>query len=224
MHRTEIDNIPGLLVLIDFEKAFDSMSWKFIYNVLEYFGFSKNFIKQIKLFNNNITAYIIQCGKLSDKIYIGRGCRQGDPISAYLFLIAAEILAMLIKSNNNIKGTKIENKEFKISNFADDTTLLLDGSQDSLKAALNSYSGLKVNKEKTKVVWLGRMKFSKDKLKVTVPLDWGNTEFTLLGIHFSVNLNIIPELNYTPAFFKMKNEIKKMAGQKVNTNRKNSPD
>ena len=157
MHKTEISNIPGLLVLIDFEKAFDSISWKFLYHVLEFFGFSKDFIKWIKLFNKNIIAYIVQCGKLSEKIYIGRGCRQGDPISAYLFLLAAEILAMLIKSNNDIKGIKIKKKEFKISQFADDTTLLLDGSQGSLQAALNtletygSYSGLKMNKEKQKL-------------------------------------------------------------------------
>ena len=89
MHKTEISNINGLLMLIDFEKAFDSMSWKFIYNVLEFLGFGENFIEWIKLFNYDVTAYIVQCGKLSDKIFIGRGCRQGDPISAYLFLMAA---------------------------------------------------------------------------------------------------------------------------------------
>ena len=41
MAYTEFKNIPGLLVLIDFEKAFDSISWSFIYKVLEYFGFGK---------------------------------------------------------------------------------------------------------------------------------------------------------------------------------------
>ena len=206
MVKTEISNIPGLLVLIDFEKAFDSISWKFIYHVLNFFGLTENFVKWIKLFNTDISAYIIQCGKLSKKIQIGRGCRQGDPISAYLFLLAAEILSMLIKSNSDIKGIKINQKEFKISQFADDTTLLLDGSQSSLQAALNTleiygcYSGLKMNKEKTKIVWLGRMKLSTKKLNVTMPLEWGNTEFTLLGIKFSVNLNVIPEINYTAAF------------------------
>jgi hypothetical protein len=39
MSFTESNNIPGLLVLIDFEKAFDSISWEFIYKVLNYFGF-----------------------------------------------------------------------------------------------------------------------------------------------------------------------------------------
>ena len=177
-------------MLIDFEKAFDSLSWKFLYNVLEFFGYSKNFIKWIKLFNTDITAYVIQCGFLSKPINIRRGCRQGDPISAYLFLIGAEILSRLIQINPNIIGTKVENMEFKLTQFADDTTLILDGSQHSLQSALNTLkiygniSGLKMNKEKTKVIWIGRKKFSKDKLNVSVDLEWGCTDFTLLGIEF----------------------------------------
>lgn len=39
MAYTKSEHIPGLLVLIDFEKAFDSISWSFIY-----FGFWKNYI------------------------------------------------------------------------------------------------------------------------------------------------------------------------------------
>ena len=168
LHKLENSNINGLLMLIDFEKAFDSISWKFIYNVLHFYRFSKEFISWIELFNSNIIAYIVQCGKLSDKISVERGCRQGDPILAYLFLLAAEILSMLVKRNKHIKGIMINEKEFKISQFADDTTLTLDGSQVSLQAALNtleiysSYSGLRMNKEKTKVIWLGRKKYSKE--------------------------------------------------------------
>lgn len=43
MAYTESEHIPGLLVLIDFEKASDSISWSFIYKVLIYFGFGKNY-------------------------------------------------------------------------------------------------------------------------------------------------------------------------------------
>ena len=41
--------IDGLLMLIDFEKAFDSISWSFMFNVLEKFGFSQGFIEWIKI-------------------------------------------------------------------------------------------------------------------------------------------------------------------------------
>ena len=41
MVYTDIENIDGLLMLIDFEKAFDSISWKFMYNTKEFLGFRK---------------------------------------------------------------------------------------------------------------------------------------------------------------------------------------
>ena len=90
----------------------------------------------------------------------------------------------MININNKIKGIKIEGKEYiKLSQFADDTTMLLDGSQESLHASLNTieifgtYSGLKMNKEKTKLIWIGRKKYSKDKLTTPYPLVWGETQF-----------------------------------------------
>ena len=58
MHYAESNNINGLLVLIDFEKAFDSISWSFMYKVLEFFGFQTGLINWIKLFNTDVKAAI----------------------------------------------------------------------------------------------------------------------------------------------------------------------
>lgn len=138
MAYTESEHIPGLLVLIDFEKAFDSISWSFIYKVLNYFGFGKNYIDWIKILNTKFKASVLQCGHLSEQINIQRDCRQGDPIAPYLFLLCAEILSILIKQNNNIKGIFVNNKEHNISQYADDTLLTLDGSPISLFAALDN--------------------------------------------------------------------------------------
>ena len=55
----------GLLLLVDFEKAFDSVSWSFLYKTFKFFNFGTSILSWIKLFNNNVTAYISQCGFLS---------------------------------------------------------------------------------------------------------------------------------------------------------------
>ena len=205
MHYSEKNGLPGLLVQIDFEKAFDSLSWNFLYKVMHFFGFSETLIAWIKLFNTDIHAFVLQYGNLSKPISIMRGCRQGDPISPYLFILSAEILSLMVENSSEILGIKINKNSFKITQFADDTTLLLDGSVCSLQAALNllevfgSYSGLKVNCEKTKIIWFGSKKQSKEKLDVTSKLNWGETEFTLLGIKFSTDLQKMPDLNFKNA-------------------------
>ena len=56
-----------------------------------------------------------------------------------------------------------------------------------------------MNKEKTKVVWIGRKRYSREKLFISEKLDWNNSDFTLLGLQFSTNLNLIPEMNYSKA-------------------------
>ena len=52
-------------------------------------------------------------------------------------------------------------------------------------------SGLKINIDKTKVVWIGKKKYSLDTMCVNWGLEWGSTRFTLLGLHFSVNIDEI---------------------------------
>ena len=91
MHVTEQKHINGLLMLIDFEKAFDSISWKFMYDVFCFFGFPENIIKWIKVFNKDIKSTVKQCGVLSNFFPLQRGCKQGYPLACYEFIICGEI-------------------------------------------------------------------------------------------------------------------------------------
>ena len=134
--------------------------------------------------------------------FLQRGCRQGDPISPYIFLLCAEILAILIKKNENIKGIKVGNKEFVISQYADDTSLILDGTEISLKYALLTLkfyakiSGLGVNMDKTSVIWIGSMRHSNRILCSEYDLNWVKDKFSLLGVTLSTDLQNIVEMNY----------------------------
>ena len=130
--------IPGLIIIIDFEKAFDSIAWDFILKTLEIFNFGeqvKNWVRSLQI---NSTSNILQNGHLSDEIALGRGCRQGDLISPYLFVLAAEFLAEAIRSNTNIKGLTILEKEHRLSLDADDTTLFMKYEEVCIRSCMGT--------------------------------------------------------------------------------------
>ena len=87
IEKMEEDDIPDLLVLLDFEKAFDTGECSFLYKTLPFFGFGKSFCSWIKTFYNDISSFIINNGHSSDYFKLGRGVLQGDPLSPYLFIL-----------------------------------------------------------------------------------------------------------------------------------------
>lgn len=147
----------GLLVAIDFAKAFDSVRWSFIFQVLQAFNFGESFIEYVQLIFVDIQSCLYNSKFTSAPFSPGRGVRQGCCVSPSIFLLAAEILAILIRENGNIKGIRSHDSELKLAQFADDTTCFL-ADQDSLRELLStmstfaSWSGLSINKSKTKII------------------------------------------------------------------------
>ena len=123
---TEKRNIPGLLLLIDFEKAFDSVSWSFIKKTLSFFRFRPDIKKKwIEIYYKNIKSCVVVNGQVSTWFQIQGGCRQGDPLSPYIHILCAEILAIRIRQSSGVTGIKIKHVEYLISQSADDTSIHL---------------------------------------------------------------------------------------------------
>ena len=179
--------IKGLIVFVDFQKASDSIDWDFISKTLKSFNFGDSIIKWINAIQQKNFSYIVQNGHISDKVPLHRGCRQGDPVSPYIFVLAAEITAAAIRANKKIQGIEVYGDEKKISLYADDTTLYLLASERNLKAALDALqefrkiSGLKINIEKTKIIKIGEWGDSRIIYCKERDLIW-TAKFTSLGI------------------------------------------
>ena len=158
-----VKKLPGILLSIDFEKAFDSLNWNYILSVLKELNFGDTFISYIKMIYNNIEATVINNGRTCNWFKLERGVRQGCPVSPYLFIISVEILANKIRQDENINGININDSIIKISMLADDTVCYVSD-LTSVKNALTTFdsfekiSGLKLNRDKTTAKYLGSLK------------------------------------------------------------------
>lgn len=201
LNFSKVQNQRGLLLLVDFEKAFDSVAWSFIEKTLSYYNFKHDIIRWIKTFYNGIKSTIIVNNKPTSWFPVERGCRQGDPVSPYIFLLCGEILAHMIRQNESIKGYDILGRKTLISQFADDASLLLDGSQESFEACVFTlleyakYSGLAMNFDKTKVVWFGCENPPNITYLPHLPFEWNPKTFTILGVEFTTDLQNITDIN-----------------------------
>ena len=209
-------NIPGLLLFINFEKAFDSLEWSFIYDTLRSYGFGALSIKWVKTLYSHTESCTLNNGWASNFFFeIQRGVRQGcPPLSPYLFILSAEVLAIAIRENISIKGISVNNVEIELSQYADDTTLILDGSRESLLSSLamlddfSNVSGLRLNDKKTEALWIGAS-IGNDKILLSgIELKWPKDKVKSLGLWISTDPELSASLNYNEKLGKVRKSLR----------------
>ncbi len=202
----ESKQIPGILLYLDFEKAFDSIEWNFMMNVLRKFNFGDGFMKWVKILYNRPIISIKNNGWLSSDISLSRGVRQGCPLSALLFVLTVEVMAIRLRDNQNIEGFQCLDKNIKHSMYADDTTLLLANlkSLDNAIETVNNFSaaaGPKLNVEKTEGILLGPLKNSINEYR---GIKFTNDAIRCLGVYMGHNKDQCRKLNWDDKIEKMK--------------------
>ena len=121
------ENVPLALISVDQLKAFDRVAHGFLFKTLERFGFGPSFLRWIQVIHNSVSSSVETNGWFTAFIVLERGLRQGCPLSMSLYVLSAETLAVNIRKNPRIHGIipPNSNTELKLSQFADDTTLLV---------------------------------------------------------------------------------------------------
>ena len=160
MRVTELESILSLAIFIDFIKAFDTVDWNFLFRTSQALNFGPCVQKWIRTFYTDCSSCFINNGFASEFFKLERGVRHVCPLSGSLFVQCAEILANAIRNDNTIKGIQIHDKEFKLPQYADDTTAFVSDTKSAtnlikLLSNLQECSGREINKSKTEGMWLG---------------------------------------------------------------------
>ena len=141
---------------------------------------------------------------------VSRGVRQGCPLSPLLFILCVEILAQKICQNSKITGIELPfSCEAKLSQFADDTTLICKDTSSlhesmSVLGKFGDISGLKLNRKKTKALWMGSLKNNKTKpLEINVSAD----PIKVLGMYISHDCDKNNNLNFFLKIQKMETKL-----------------
>ena len=160
IYEIEQGNIPAVLLQLDQEKAFDRVEWDWLFKVLVHFNFGETFISHLKTLYKNARSCIITNGYQSRYFDVSRGIRQGDSLSALLFIIQFEPLLAKIKAEKDIKGISVylrnsnDTIETKGCQYVDDTNSFISDIESTKKyfeliGKFEKLSGSKVNIDKT---------------------------------------------------------------------------
>ena len=177
------------------------MEWKYIQKVLSFFNFGPSLKHWIETVYAETNSQVLNNGWATAPFILSRGVRQGCPLSPYLFLISAEILGIIIRQNDKIEGVKMEDKEYKVSQYVDDTCLTIKANKESLQEVIDvfkrfeKYAGSKVNYDKTEIMPIGNLKDTQFKLKTSKRIKWTNGPVKLLGIMITSDTNKLANLN-----------------------------
>ena len=221
----ESENVSGLLVSLDFRKAFDTVSKSCIIAVLKKFNFGPNFIGFVETTLNNTETCIKNAGWLSSFFPTGRGVRQGCILSPLLFILVVELLAIKVRADKQIVGLLDSvphcptDEVLKSLQYADDMELFLKDKASLVRTFViveefKFISDLGLNIKKCLAMALGSFDIeSLSSLGIT--LLGPNDSLKILGIFFKASEEAsLIENNHSTKISEIQNIIKNWSRRK----------
>ncbi|KAJ4940205.1 hypothetical protein JOQ06_026514, partial [Pogonophryne albipinna] len=182
-------NLPLMLVALDQTKAFDRVQWRFMFSILERLGFGKVFIRWLRTLYMDVGSSVVVNGYLGDVFRLQSGVRQGCPLSPLLYVLYMEPLAAAIRADKGVRGFLVPGSgglRVKLSQYADDTTLLLDRDECLIRSLqimeeFGRASGSKLNCAKSSVKFFGKWR---ERMDVPGGLAFCPGPIKVLGVMF----------------------------------------
>lgn len=202
-----------MVLSLDAEKALDRIEWDFLFFTLKELDLGKEFIEWVKLLYHNPLGAVITTGKCSPYFILGRGTRQGCPLSPLLFAIAIEPLAEAIRTHSTIHSISINHRHHKISLYADDVLLFITQPEISTMSVLSvinefsKFSDHKINFSKSEAMPLGQVHHSLP--PGLSPFRWATEGFVYLGIFITPLLQRMFKANFQPLLKRIHNDLQR---------------
>ena len=157
----------GFLWKVDFAKAYDSIDWRYLWNVLRRRGFSEIWVRWIQLCVTTSSCSVLVNGRPQGGWFQPqRGIRQGCPLAPLLFILAVDTLAFCttrLCSRGYLSGFQTTSFPggIPLLQYADDTTFFIQGSEIAahtlslMMEVFTDFSGLQLNRAKSMIVGFG---------------------------------------------------------------------
>ena len=192
----------GILLLLDFEKCFDSVAHDSLYKAMSFFNVGDYLISWVKVLYENFQLCVTNNGYISGFFKQEKGLHQGCSLSGPAFLYCGELLAVHILNNRRIKGIDLGDGDIEtLEQYADDTSIISRYEEDSIEAIIEELeklyknTGLKVNYEKSVIVPVGDTT-NRKRMYLSKKFKWETGKINILGLNIDMNdLNDLGETN-----------------------------
>jgi len=209
-------HLPLMMVGLDQAKAFDRVHWGFMFRVLGQLGFGQGFVGWLHILYTGVRSMVSVNGHLGEVFRLHSGVRQGCPLSPLLYILYMEPLAAAIRADQGVKGFLVPGSgglRVKLSQYADDTTLLLDDDASLIQSLeifhrFGRVAGASLNCAKSSVKFFGRWK---DRTEVPGGLPLCKGPLRVLGINFGTS-NSATE-NWTRRFLAVEKRVNLWKGR-----------
>ena len=187
-HRTKT---PALLLKLDISKAFDSVSWEYMFELLQQRGFPARWRNWLALFFSSSSSSVLLNGVSGPTILHQRGLRQGDPLSLYLFILAIDPLQkkfQLAAEEGSLSALRGRHARLRLSLYADDAVIFLNPVREEVEMVIQimrsfgDATGLRINLEKSSVAAIQCQNIDLDNVLAAFPGQQVSFPITYLGI------------------------------------------